>query len=282
MIKNWLRPIIRNQYEEDHGGGGDEEEDDLDDLFAAEGEEEADDDEEEEEEEEDEEEEDQPRSRRSTQLSLEDLERIASLTRQPQYQQPEAPKTLTPEELDAKLKVFKVTPDFAKEFYDTDEPSERQIKALQGLVSGMTDHLTTVMGYANMAVEQKVNSLYRPVLDMATQQREKDFVSTMVNVYPVLKGNERVVTHVISSLRQRGFTPKDGNEAAQVIAGEVENLMKMVNPSFRLSARPRRQKPGSGTKPRMVTLSRSGGGGSGAKGKKPKQSKRPAWDEIFD
>lgn len=276
MLKYWLQPILRNEYNDDHGGGGYEEDDDLDDdvdddLF---------DDEDEDFEEEDDEEDDEPRKKARPGLTVEDLERIAAITRgQPA---PAAPQQiqLTPEELDAKLKVFKVTPEFAKDFYDTEEPSERQIAALTKLVSGVTDHMATVMGYANMSVEDRINRTVKPVLDMATRQREQEFTTQMTKAYPVLKGQENVIGHVVNSLRQRGFQPRDGNEAAQVIAGEVEQLLRTANPNFSLSARPRKVRQSSNTRQPMATLKRGGGGGGG--GRRNKASKRPAWDEIFD
>lgn len=199
--------------------------------------------------------------------------------------QAQAQPEMTPEQRDEMLKVYKVNEQVAQSILGEHAGAE-QAAALQQFVDGIVTHVTTTMGYANQALMENVNSQYSPALQMVEAQKEQDFTSGLMNVYPALKGQEQVIGQVIQQLKASGFQARDEHEAARAVAGQVEMLMKTVNPNFTLAtqqapaAAP--QQTGSAMPPMASMAGGSGGGAAGAANPGASgQSKKQGWN-VFD
>lgn len=192
--------------------------------------------------------------------------------------QPEAPKQLTQEEIDAKLKKVRVTPEIAAMFFG-EGTTDAQIKGLQMFVDSIVEHANTVNGYALHALHERLNERYSPALQHIEQQKTVAFTSALTEDYPALKGRENVINMVVQHLKQQGFVARDGNHAAQVVAAQVEHLMKQVDPSFTLVTQQQNQ-PRQQNMPSMPGIP-AGAGGQASGGGRPAGGNKPAWQDVF-
>lgn len=192
---------------------------------------------------------------------------------QPQPQEPQ----LTQEQIDAQLKVFRPDAAFARQFFNG-EPTQEQEVALATLVQKMTEHFTTVMGHANRLTREDIARQYQPALEAVREQKTQMFTEIAVKRFPVLKGKERVVRHVIDQLNQQGYRPANEQEAFQVVSQHVERIVQMSDPGFSLN-----KKQPQTVAPQMARLNGGSGGGSASVENKGKGgAKKPGWAAIFD
>jgi hypothetical protein len=198
-----------------------------------------------------------------------------------QGQQPQQqPRQLTQEEIDAKLKKVKITPEIAAVFFG-EGATEPQIKMLQMFVDQIAEHTNTVNGYALHAMREQLNERYNPVLQHIEQQKTLAFTSALTEGYPALKGREGVISTVVQHLKQQGFVARDGQHAAQVVAAQVEQLIKQVDPAFTLAVQQQQNQPRQQTMPSMPGIPAGAGGQSSTGGQGGGGSKGPAWQDVF-
>lgn len=211
-------------------------------------------------------------------------EQWAKMQQQMTPQQPQAPQQMTPEQIDQMLKVYNPTAELVEAMFGDTASPESRLQAMQGMVKGIVEHLTTVMGYSNDILRQDLAGQFSPALDMVREQKETTFSNALQDTYPALKGQDRVIRQVMSSLRQQGYKPKDGLEAARMVAGQVEAMIRTVNPQFSLANGG--QKQGQQTNmPSMAGGMTGGGGGRPAgagNGGSGGQQKKPSWQSVFE
>lgn len=196
----------------------------------------------------------------------------------PQAQAPQQ-QQMSQEDMDKALKVFKPTAKHIERLLNVDSPEE-QVAVLNEILSAQSEHMQTVMGYAMRMQQEQISQQYSPVLQMVEKQKMSQFVGGVIGQYPALKGHDRLVQQAIQTLKAQGYQPASGADAARAIAGQVESMVKMVNPNFSVSARPNQQRQQT-TMPAMASL---GGGttgrASGAAGSRG--GKKEAYNEIWD
>lgn len=196
---------------------------------------------------------------------------------QPQQQQPQ--RELTQEEIDGMLHTVRVNEELAQAIFGV-EVTEAQIAALQQFADAIIKNSTTVSNYALSHMGNQLSSQFSPALEMARQQRDETFFTSLTQQYPALKGHEQTMRTVLDQVRQSGYVAKDGNEAARIIAGQTEALIKTVNPQFSLQSTPAQQTNGQqGGMPQMAPL--SGGAGGGQAGAQTGKSKAPTGLDVF-
>ncbi len=197
---------------------------------------------------------------------------------QQQPQQAEQPQ-LSQEQIDEMLHTVRVDPELAESIFGTDV-SDNQIKALQGFADAIIKNSTTVGNYALQQVYNQLNTQISPALDMARESRDNEFYSSVTEMYPALKGHEQTMKQVLAQLRNSGYTAKSGAEAAQIVAGQTESLIRSVNPQFNLQSGTQNNKNGQqGSMPSMASL--GGGAGGGQQGAQGGRSKVPTGLDIF-
>lgn len=213
------------------------------------------------------------------QVDLDTLREIHSLYSNPQRpaQQPAQEPQLTQAEIDARLKVFRPDLRMAQRLFGEDANQEH-VDVLQEMTNGIVEHLSTVMGYANQSMRQEFTQTYNPALELVREQKRTEFTSQLTSAYPSLRGKEIAVRRVIDDLQARGYKPTDGNEAARVVAAEVESLIRTADPTFSLAQQPAQRQQTV----RMPSLASGSGGGGGStsgssNGKKPQKS----WEGLF-
>jgi hypothetical protein len=196
---------------------------------------------------------------------------------------PQAPQAaqqqMSQEDMDKALRVFKPTAKHIERLFNSDN-LEDQVAVLSEILASQSEHTQTVMGYAMRMQQEQISQQYSPVLQMVEKQKMSQFVGGVIGQYPALKGHDRLVEQAIQTLKAQGYQPASGADAARAIAGQVESLIKTVNPNFSVSARPNQQRQQT-TMPAMASL---GGGNtgraSGAAGSRG--GKKEAFNEIWD
>jgi len=196
---------------------------------------------------------------------------------QPQGQQPQQPQ-LTQEEIDQRLKRVKITPEIGAMFFG-ESVSDAQLKSLQMFVDSIVEHANTVNGYALHAMQERMNQRYSPALQHVEHQKTQLFTSALTEDFPALRGRENVINMVVQSLKQQGFVARDGNHAAQVVAANVEQLIKQVDPSFTLAVQHQQQQRQQNM-PSMPGIP-AGAGGQASGGGHKTGSNKPAWLDVF-
>lgn len=194
-------------------------------------------------------------------------------------QQAEAPP-MSQEQIDELLHTVRVDTDLAESIFGS-EVSDNQIKALQNFADAIIKNSTTVGNYALQHVYSKLNSQFSPALDMARETRDNEFFSSVTGMYPALEGHEQTMKKVLEQLRQSGYTANSGAEAAQIVAGQTESLIRSVNPQFSLQsgAQNNNNNGQQGSMPSMASL--GGGAGGGQQGAQGGRSKVPTGLDIF-
>lgn len=219
----------------------------------------------------------QPAPSAPTAIPLDQIPALMQAFQQGQ-QAPQQPKQLTQEEIDAKLRKVRITPEIAAMFFG-EGTSDAQIKGLQLFVDSIVEHANTVNGYALHALHERMNERYSPALQHIEQQKTVAFTSALTEDYPALIGRENVINTVVQHLKQQGFIARDGQHAAQVVAAQVEHLMKQVDPAFTLVTRPQTQTRQQ-TMPTMPGIP-AGAGGQASGGGRPAGGNKPAWQDVF-
>jgi len=194
-------------------------------------------------------------------------------------QQAEAPQ-MSQEEIDRLLNTVRVDNDLAESIFGS-EVSDQQVKALQNFADSIIKNSTTVGNYALQHMYSKLNTQISPALDMAREARDNEFYSGVTSMYPALKGHEQTMRKVLEQLRQSGYTANSGAEAAQIVAGQTESLIRSVNPQFSLQsgAQNNNNNGQQGSMPSMASL--GGGAGGGQQGAQGGRSKVPTGLDIF-
>lgn len=213
------------------------------------------------------------------QIPLSALQQVVSTLQQ--GQQPAQPEPqLTPEQIDEQFKVFRPDLKLAQSMFGEDA-TEEHVAALQQMTAGIVDHLSTVMGYSNKFLVDELNKQYSPALEMAKEQQMNIFVGGITDRWPALKGQDQAIRRTIAALKaDENFSPANGEEAARIIAGQVEAWIKTVNPSFTLAQAPKQGQQQT-TMPQMASLGEGGaGGGAGNAGRK--QGAKQPFNAIWE
>lgn len=211
------------------------------------------------------------------QIPLSAIQQIVGSLQQPQQQQPQG---LTDEELDAQLRVFRPDESMAKKFFGEDAGPE-QVQLLNELVTGITNHLTSVMGYSNGLIREELRGQYQPALDHVASVKQEKFTGLLQEVYPSLKGREAVINKACEYLKSQGFKPKSGSEAGQAVAKVSEQILRSADPQFQLLGPPKQQQQQQTVQSSMPSLS-SGAGGGATSGTKPTGGSNQSWSDIWD
>lgn len=231
-------------------------------------------------EEEEEEEETSETSSATPTVDLATLQQIAEVIRNTNAPPAPAAPQFTQEDYDKALKVFKVTPEFATKLLGEGYSTEQE-EALVQLVSGMTEHMTTMMSYALQAQNNAVTEKITPLLQKHEQAQLEQFSTHLSTKYPALAPYKALVNQTIMQLRASGYTPKSPAEADQTVATHVEAYIKSVQPTFSLNApAPKTTTNKAVKKPQMASL-RSGSGGSAQQGAAQPKKEKKAFQALF-
>lgn len=198
-----------------------------------------------------------------SQLSVDDLARVAQVlgSMQPQQaQQPQSQPQMSQEELAASLGKFNADPDLADSIVHA-ETAEQRAKALNTMIDGMYGHVYKVLDAYGQSVQNRMNSSLAPLTEMQRKAERSEFIGNLTQFYPGLKGKEVMVEKVMDGMN--GYQPNPNNpwEPYQLVAQQVQAMANSVAPGFNPSAA---HNPTQATLPPMASIpSGNGGGGAG-------------------
>lgn len=185
---------------------------------------------------------DSPASSKGATLSPEqiaDLAAQAAARVQPQHQQQH--QNLTPEELDAKLNRYKVSPEIVKLLRDPEAAPEAIVSALQALVDGAAKHAVTS---SQLLFQNDLSPLQQQIQaqqNYVREQQTRTFVKHVGTQYPGLAGKDAVIRQAIQAVNQSGYQPKSKSDAQKQVALVARDIIRAIDPSFSLKSNPARQ-----------------------------------------
>jgi len=153
-------------------------------------------------------------------------------------------RELTPEELDAKLNRYKVSPDIVKLLRDPEAAPEQIVSALQALVDGAAKHAVTS---SQLLFQNDLSPLQQQIQaqqNYVREQQTRTFVKHVGTQYPGLAGKDAVIRQAIQAVNQSGYTPKSKTDAQKQVALVARDIIRAIDPSFSLKANPARQAGG--------------------------------------
>ncbi len=186
----------------------------------------------------------------------------------------------TPEELAQHLQVWNPEESFVNELnklVDPEVPLAERAKLLHQMRDGMVGQSFRA---AELLLEQKMAEIeqrYQPALKYATAQESKQLMREFETKYPTLKGQKELVDSITARLGAQGFRPKSKDEAFEKVATVAEQILKGVNPEFKLKT-----SGGNNGMPSMASTNmngQTGGFQSGSGSNAPK--KRGGLASIF-
>lgn len=160
---------------------------------------------------------------------------------QPQQQQRE----LSPEELDAKLNRFKVSPEIVKLLRDPEASPESIISQLQALVDGAAKYAVTS---AQLLYQKDLTDQLSPLQkqiqaqqQFVQEQQTRTFVKHIGTQFPALAGKDAVIRQALQAVQQSGYVPKSKSDAQKQVALVARDMIRTIDPSFSLKANSARQ-----------------------------------------
>lgn len=165
----------------------------------------------------------------------------AALKVQPQPQ----PRELSPEELDAKLNRFKVSPEIVKLLRDPEASPEAIIGQLQALVDGAAKYAVTS---AQLLYQKDLTDHLSPLQkqiqaqqQFVQEQQTRTFVKHIGTQFPALAGKDAVIRQALQAVQQSGYVPKSKSDAQKQVALVARDMIRTIDPNFSLKANSARQ-----------------------------------------
>lgn len=180
-----------------------------------------------------------PKNSTLTAEQIADIAAQAAMRAQPRQQQQH--QNLTPEELDARLNRYKVSPDIVNLLRDPDAAPEAIVSALQALVDGAAKHAVTS---SQLLFQNDLSPLQQQMMaqqNYVREQQTKTFVKHVGTAYPSLAGKDAVIRQAIERVNQSGYIPKSKSDAQKQVAIAARDLIRTVDPNFNLKSNPARQ-----------------------------------------
>lgn len=174
------------------------------------------------------------------QMSPQEIAELAARTAagmQPRQQ----PRELSPEEIDAKLHRYKVSPDIVKLLRDPEADPGKIVEVLQGLVDGAAKH---AVASSQLLFQNELSPLQQQlqaIENYRAEQQTKEFVKNVTSQYPSLARFEKVVKQATDMVRQSGYQPKSHSDARRQVALQAQALIRTVDENFSIKANPARQ-----------------------------------------
>lgn len=172
---------------------------------------------------------------------LAELAAQAALKVQGQSQQH---KPLTPEEIDAQLHRYKVSPDIVKLLRDPEASPDDIVKSLQALVDGAAKH---AVASSQLLFRHEMSPLQQQLQaqqEFVKEQQTNTFVKNVSSQYPALAKFEKVVREATKLVSQSGYQPKSHTDARRQVALQAQQIIRTVDPNFSLKSNPARQAGG--------------------------------------
>lgn len=186
-----------------------------------------------------------------------DIASIVAATMQA-HREPPQQRQMTAEEAAAHYQVWNPEERFVNDLNKLTD-SEVPLAERQALLAQMRDGMVNqAFRGAELLMEQKMAELdqrYAPALAIAQQQEARQLKSSFEKKYPALKGQDELINSITAGLSQQGFKPKSPDEAFDKVAEFAEQILKKVNPDFKLG------KPQSGGGSRTPTMAGANMGG---------------------
>lgn len=163
-----------------------------------------------------------------------------------QPKQTQQTQQLTPEEIDAKLHRYKVSPEIVKLLRDPEVAPEKIVEALQGLVDGAAKH---AVASSQLLYQNDLSPLQQQIQAMENfrvEQQTKQFVKNVSSQFPALARFENVIRQATDMVRQSGYQPKSHTDARRQVALQAQQIIRTIDPQFSLKSNPARQAGGLG------------------------------------
>jgi hypothetical protein len=180
--------------------------------------------------------------------------------------------TLTPEEAEKILNVWKPSKEWVTKF-DNLETREAALKELR---DGFIKHSDTITQHRLHELQDSLGKKYDPVLKFMESYQNEQAEKRFGEKYPDLSKPTmmKVVKAVADDLKSKGKTFESEDELFDALAKGTEEVIKVHNPNFKLSAG---SNPATTTKDQSANAipvttpgAAGGGGGKGAAADKPR------------
>lgn len=202
---------------------------------------------------------------------------VAELLKYTQTSQaPQAPASLSREQVHELLrrpKVTRETVDAVLGPRSDDEEYERAIKGLDLFVEMLSQHAMATAAHAAQYAQHGIQEQLTPLMAQREAQVTKGFKQQIETKFNTLQGKGKVVDMAISYLKSQNFQPKSQEDAIVQTAKVAARILQQADPNFRLGSR-----PVSSNNNGMNSFSRPSSGGGGSKNAKTKD---PAWKQAF-
>jgi len=177
-------------------------------------------------------------------LSPQQIAELAAQTAM-KLQPQQTPRELSPEELDARLNRFKVSPEIVKLLRDPEASPEAIIGQLQALVDGAAKYAVTS---AQLLYQKDLTDHLSPLQQQiqaqqqfVQEQQTRTFVKHIGTQFPALAGKDAVIRQALQAVQQSGYIPKSKSDAQKQVALVARDMIRTVDPNFSLKANSARQ-----------------------------------------
>lgn len=147
----------------------------------------------------------------------------------PKSEEAAAPQ-VTPEQLEEILKPVRVNAQML-EAMGFEDPSEEQIKAMQSLVNGITEHSTRLNNYIVQRRLQEINQQIQPIQSHMQMQAAQQAETRFYTEYKDLSEYKDIVQQVATNLSQTrpDLAQKDEKTVFNEVAKVTRDLLKRFN-----------------------------------------------------
>lgn len=157
-------------------------------------------------------------------------------------------KQLTREEIETQLGKPKISADLIKQLRDPETPVETALAGLAQLLNQQEEYLLKASGLAMEGKVGEISPVIQRLQQHQAQQQEAQFVSSVQQKYPALKGKGKAVSQALKYLMQQGYQPTSTNGVKRDVAKMASQLIRQLDSSFTLKPKSQQQfmRPGAG------------------------------------